>query len=759
MAINVKNKLVTLESLGVAYSAEQDAREEADQALSTRIDNIVAPDGDPSLTEVSDARVSGSTTYNTLKARLDADKAAIGTEISQLSADLGAVGTKKQASDYLWYIGYIKPDGTNGTSTVMARLHDFVHVSAGDMITFDISTYLYQIFFYSSNVASSFTGNTEFADSVSNYTVESDCYIRLNVKNNSSHTMTAEDRDRIASTIYFIPAGSLFHDVINVNARLSDNEVVTQKNAQMLSDTPVTRDITGIVWSVGSVNYATGAYATNTATLRTRINVPQYVKTISISLNTGWYCAIAWYNGEMSTSGFVIVSGNKSAPIASFDVQGDIAVILMRNTEGSDVSTSDGANLTGITYAYPLSTVYQDADKGIVQLDYTEGDGYYASGGNIDVQNGTYLEKYIPPIRSNGLKKVRFQNERTTGDCHVIFCKWDSGFGNFQRTAVKRGSLKDDLWFNVPDDGYWALSYRSYGSTATITAYADTSDIVNSVHDIYKNIGVTYDFDHLLPGKISINHRGYHVDAPENTLPAFRLSKQMGFNFIETDIGWTKDNVPVCMHDGTLNRTFCNADGTALTETVYFGQLTYEELLAYDACTTAQWPVYHGTKIPTFAEVLDLCQAIGIYAVIELKGLPSQERVNTLVQMAHARGMQKSIIWLSGDRSDLIKIIMSDKGAYVALYESALSDANAGLLARLKTGRNRVMFDVESAGATVACADICEKYGLDVGTYSLNNESLILGLDSRYRYITSDRMMANKLYYDANIGDSSGLVN
>ena len=84
MAINVKNKLVTLESLGVAYSTEQDAREEADQALSTRIDNIVAPEGDPSLTEVSDARVSGSTTYPTLKARLDADKA----DIDGLKADL-----------------------------------------------------------------------------------------------------------------------------------------------------------------------------------------------------------------------------------------------------------------------------------------------------------------------------------------------------------------------------------------------------------------------------------------------------------------------------------------------------------------------------------------------------------------------------------------------------------------------------------------------------------------------------------------------
>lgn len=135
MAINVKDKLVTLESLGVAYSAEQDAREEADQALSTRIDNIVAPDGDPSLTEVSDARVSGSTTYNTLKARLDADKTAIGTEISQLSADLGAYGatdvlptfadykqTLSKGVTYTWSNGVCTMSGT-ATDTSIDNLY------------------------------------------------------------------------------------------------------------------------------------------------------------------------------------------------------------------------------------------------------------------------------------------------------------------------------------------------------------------------------------------------------------------------------------------------------------------------------------------------------------------------------------------------------------------------------------------------------------------------------------------------------------
>ncbi len=108
MAINVKDKLVTVESLGIAYLAEQGARQEADQALSTRIDNIIAPEGDPSLSEVADARVSGSTTYNTLKARLDADKASVGIEIDELKADLdnlGGKGLTEAQIDFLDAIG------------------------------------------------------------------------------------------------------------------------------------------------------------------------------------------------------------------------------------------------------------------------------------------------------------------------------------------------------------------------------------------------------------------------------------------------------------------------------------------------------------------------------------------------------------------------------------------------------------------------------------------------------------------------------
>ena len=138
MAINVKDKLVTVESLGIAYSTEQDARQEADQALSTRIDNIVAPDGDPSLTEVSDARVSGSTTHNTLKARLDADQAAVGTEIAEIKADLGAYEGEYTTAE-LTYIDALRIN-TDRTAFVGASKYELycLEVNASDMVEFSV---------------------------------------------------------------------------------------------------------------------------------------------------------------------------------------------------------------------------------------------------------------------------------------------------------------------------------------------------------------------------------------------------------------------------------------------------------------------------------------------------------------------------------------------------------------------------------------------------------------------------------------------
>lgn len=52
-----------------------------------------------------------------------------------------------------------------------------------------------------------------------------------------------------------------------------------------------------------------------------------------------------------------------------------------------------------------------------------------------------------------------------------------------------------------------------------------------------------------------INHRGASGYLPEETLEAYRLSVAQQANFLEGDVYLTRDNVPIMLHDGTLNAT------------------------------------------------------------------------------------------------------------------------------------------------------------------------------------------------------------
>lgn len=108
----------------------------------------------------------------------------------------------------------------------------------------------------------------------------------------------------------------------------------------------------------------------------------------------------------------------------------------------------------------------------------------------------------------------------------------------------------------------------------------------------------------------AINHRGYSTIAPENTLEAYRLSKQMGFNYVEADVSFTSDGVPVLLHDETIDRT---SDGTGA-----IGSMTFEQVRAYDF---GSWKSedYAGAKIPSFEEFILLCRNLSLKPYIELK--------------------------------------------------------------------------------------------------------------------------------------------
>ena len=79
------------------------------------------------------------------------------------------------------------------------------------------------------------------------------------------------------------------------------------------------------------------------------------------------------------------------------------------------------------------------------------------------------------------------------------------------------------------------------------------------------------------------SHRGGVYYTPENTMPAFKDALEKGFPQIETDPCYTKDGVIILLHDQTLNRTCRNKDGSKIEKTLYRKDLTYDEILEYDA--------------------------------------------------------------------------------------------------------------------------------------------------------------------------------
>lgn len=111
-------------------------------------------------------------------------------------------------------------------------------------------------------------------------------------------------------------------------------------------------------------------------------------------------------------------------------------------------------------------------------------------------------------------------------------------------------------------------------------------------------------------------HRGVSTDAPENTLAAFREAVKQGYDIIEFDPKFTKDDICVVLHDKTLNRTGRVAGEKLGEEKLEIKDLTFAELADIDV---GEWfaPEFCGEHIPTLSQSLDYMKSAGIEAKID----------------------------------------------------------------------------------------------------------------------------------------------
>ena len=98
-------------------------------------------------------------------------------------------------------------------------------------------------------------------------------------------------------------------------------------------------------------------------------------------------------------------------------------------------------------------------------------------------------------------------------------------------------------------------------------------------------------------------HKGVDTECPENTMPAYIRAADQGYDMIETDTKFTKDNRCVLLHDRTLNRTGRLPSGDPIPEELPIASLTLDEARAYDM-GIARGEQFRGTKLSTLEELL-----------------------------------------------------------------------------------------------------------------------------------------------------------
>ncbi len=98
--------------------------------------------------------------------------------------------------------------------------------------------------------------------------------------------------------------------------------------------------------------------------------------------------------------------------------------------------------------------------------------------------------------------------------------------------------------------------------------------------------------------KISLTgHRGAAGFAPENTLSSIKKALEFNTDRIEVDVRQTKDNVVVCIHDKTINRT-TNGNGAV-------NELSFNDLRKFDAGSKFS-KKFKNEKVPTLEEAIQL---------------------------------------------------------------------------------------------------------------------------------------------------------
>ena len=176
-----------------------------------------------------------------------------------------------------------------------------------------------------------------------------------------------------------------------------------------------------------------------------------------------------------------------------------------------------------------------------------------------------------------------------------------------------------------------------------------------------------------------IGHRGVKNLKPENTLESITKAFDLGLECVEIDVKVSKDNIPLLLHDDTLDRT-TNGSGPVCN-------FTFDHINHLDAGYFF-YKSKTDIKVPSLRSVLDLIKRKQKYLNIELKPNKNYEKLN----------VEKTLQEINKISYDKIYFSSFDLSSCITLKETA-PHCKCGFL-----NHDFTQFNINES------IDICKKY-------------------------------------------------
>ena len=233
-------------------------------------------------------------------------------------------------------------------------------------------------------------------------------------------------------------------------------------------------------------------------------------------------------------------------------------------------------------------------------------------------------------------------------------------------------------------------------------------------------------------GPILVGHHGVAALAPENTLAGIRLACDLGIPGIEVDVRFTKDSVPVLMHDRDVKRT---SNGAGFVD-----QMTLDELERLDV---GSWfnAKFVGERVPTLADFLILSAACGFDQIqLDVKGFAPLSTDTALVRIAREvtrKGLFERV-FLSGDLNTAKRAAVLIPGVHTLVYwyGGIISAASADALILTRVEAVAISFSDYQA-SSVQLARLASA-GRTIGVWSSPTVLSLNALNPAPDFVTSD---------------------